>query len=114
MTEFSARVYDLVRRIPPGKVVSYGAVAAMLGRPRAARAVGTALAALPDGTDVPWWRVISATGEISIRRTDHLPARQRALLRAEGVRFGRRGRVDWRRYGWSPEEPDAGEGAGPG
>ena len=114
VTEFSARVYDLVRRIPAGKVVSYGAVAAMLGRPRAARAVGAALAALPDGADVPWWRVISATGEISIRQTDHLPARQRALLRAEGVRFDRRGRVDWRRYGWNPGESGAEEDAGAG
>jgi len=114
MTEFSARVYDLVRRIPRGRVVSYGGVAALLGRPRAARAVGAALAALPDGTDVPWWRVISGNGEISIREMDHLPARQRALLRAEGVRFDRRGRVDWKRFGWSPEESEEeGEGAGP-
>ena len=89
-------------------------MAALLGRPRAARGVGAALAALPDGTDVPWWRVINGNGEISIRETDHLPARQRALLRAEGVRFDRRGRVDWERYGWNPEEPgEKGEGAGP-
>ncbi|HEX7089185.1 MAG TPA: methylated-DNA--[protein]-cysteine S-methyltransferase [Longimicrobiales bacterium] len=102
MTEFSRRVYEVVRRVPRGKVVSYGAVAALLGRPRAARAVGAALAALPDGADVPWWRVINASGEISIRAMDHLPARQRALLRAEGVRFDARGRVDWRRFGWNP------------
>jgi len=106
MTEFSARVYDLVSRIPRGRVVSYGGVAALLGRPRAARAVGAALAALPDGTDVPWWRVINGNGEISIREMDHLPARQRALLKAEGVRFDRKGRVDWERYGWTPEPED--------
>lgn len=105
MTEFSLRVYELVRRVPRGRVVSYGGVAALLGRPRAARAVGAALAALPDGTDVPWWRVISGKGEISIRPLDHLPARQRALLRREGVRFDRSGRVDWDRYGWTPEDP---------
>jgi len=101
---FTERVYELVRRVPRGRVISYGGVAALLGHPRAARGVGQALHALPDGTDVPWWRVVNRHGEISIKGVLHGAARQRQLLRSEGVRFSREGRIDWRRYGWAPEE----------
>lgn len=102
MSTFANRVLRLVRRVPRGRVVSYGGVAAMLGAPRAARAVGAALRGLPDGSDVPWWRVVNGGGSIS-RRGAGVGARvQRLLLEAEGVRFDRRGRVDWSRFGWSP------------
>lgn len=97
---FSGRVYRLVRRIPPGRVISYGEVAALLGAPRAARGVGRALGSLPEPTDVPWWRVVNRNGEVSIRHFGRLT--QRALLEAEGVRFGRGGRIDWQRFGWRP------------
>lgn len=102
MSPFTRRVWRIVRRVPRGRVVSYGGVAALMGAPRAARAVGRALCVLPDGSDVPWWRVINRNGEISIRCMVHGPQVQRALLEGEGVRFDRRGRVDWRRFGWSP------------
>jgi methylated-DNA-protein-cysteine methyltransferase-like protein len=81
-------------------VVSYGGVAAMLGTPRAARGVGTALGALPIDTEVPWWRVVNRNGEISIKGEPGLAALQRSLLRREGVRFDARGRIDWERFGW--------------
>ena len=100
MSDFTERVYETVRRVPHGLVVSYGGVAAMLGSPRAARGVGHALHVLPDGTDVPWWRVINRNGEISIRGVIHAERLQRALLEAEGVAFDERGRIDWRRFGW--------------
>lgn len=102
---FTERVYALVRQVPHGRVVSYGGVAALLGQPRAARGVGQALHALPDDTNVPWWRVVNRNGEISIRGVLHGEVRQRQLLRAEGVRFSRAGRIDWRRFGWTAEEP---------
>jgi methylated-DNA-protein-cysteine methyltransferase-like protein len=86
--------------VPRGRVVSYGGVAAILGAPRAARGVGQALSALPEGSDVPWWRVINSRGEISIKGRIHGAALQRTLLRAEGVRFDRAGRVDWKKFGW--------------
>lgn len=98
---FSARVQRLVRGIPPGKVIAYGGVAAMLGVPRAARGVGNVLASLPEGSDVPWWRVLSARGEISLHGYPGLL--QRMMLEAEGVTFARGGRVDWQRFGWRPE-----------
>jgi methylated-DNA-protein-cysteine methyltransferase related protein len=97
---FTQRVYRMVRRVPRGRVVSYGGVAALLGQPRAARGVGQALHALPDGSDVPWWRVINRNGEISIRGEPHAARLQRALLEGEGVEFGANGRVDWKRFGW--------------
>ena len=100
MKSFVERVYDLVRRIPRGRVASYGGVAAMLGRPRAARAVGQALRALPDDSDVPWWRVINARGEISVRGPGNIERLQRKLLEREGVRFNTSGRTDWERWGW--------------
>jgi methylated-DNA-protein-cysteine methyltransferase related protein len=105
---FSERVYSLVCRVPRGRVVSYGGVAALLGHPRAARGVGQALHALPDGADVPWWRVVNRHGEISIRGIPHGARLQRTLLESEGVRFDSAGRIDWRRFGWdgeSGEEP---------
>ncbi len=98
---FHRLVYRLVRRVPRGKVVTYGQVAAILGQPRGARAVGLALSALrPPLLDlVPWQRVINAAGRCSHR--DGLgAARQRELLEREGVRFDRRGTVDLRRARW--------------
>lgn len=109
MSPFTRRVWRIVRRVPRGHVISYGGVAALMGAPRAARAVGRALCALPEGSDVPWWRVINRNGEISIRCMIHGPQVQRALLEGENVRFDRHGRVDWRRYGWTPHaatDPD--------
>lgn len=97
---FAQRVYRLVHRVPTGKVVSYGGIAALLGVPRAARGVGQALSALPEGSDVPWWRVVNRNGEISI--PDPRRFVQRSLLEAEGVRPGRGGRIDWKSYGWRP------------
>jgi methylated-DNA-protein-cysteine methyltransferase-like protein len=98
--DFTSRVYALVRRIPRGKAVSYGGVAAILGSPRAARGVGTALSALPPDHDVPWWRVVNRNGEISIKGEPGLAALQRTLLEREGVRFDKAGRLDWERFGW--------------
>ncbi|MEX2283948.1 MAG: methylated-DNA--[protein]-cysteine S-methyltransferase [Gemmatimonadota bacterium] len=98
---FTRRVWKMVSRCPRGKVVSYGGIAALLGHPRAARGVGHALSTLPDGTDVPWWRVVNRNGEISIRGAVYAARLQRALLESEGVKFDRRGRIDWKVYGWS-------------
>ena len=101
---FFARVYALVREIPRGRVATYGQVAALLGVPRGARAVGWALRALPEAARVPWHRVVGASGRVSPRGGPG-PARQRRRLRAEGVRF-REGRVDLDRHGvLAPRRP---------
>jgi methylated-DNA-protein-cysteine methyltransferase-like protein len=96
---FFGRVYALVRRIPPGRVASYGQVAALLGVTHGARAVGWALRALNGVSSqrVPWHRVLGAGGRISL--PDAMGGReQRRRLRAEGVRF-RNGRADLARHG---------------
>jgi methylated-DNA-protein-cysteine methyltransferase-like protein len=98
MAAFFERVYDLVRRIPPGRVATYGQIALMLGSPRGARAVGWALRALPAGSGVPWHRVLNARGRISLR-PPHLQL-QRALLEDEGVHFDGEDRIDLARYAW--------------
>lgn len=100
---FYDEVYEQVRRIPEGRVTTYGTVAALAGSPRAARTVGWALNALPDDTDVPWHRVINARGGISIWKVGLPIGLQRALLEDEGVEFGDDGTVDLKRWGWVPE-----------
>lgn len=90
-------MWRLVRRVPPGRVVTYGQVAAWLGRARAARAVGGAMRACP--ADVPWHRVVNAGGGISRRRREDSMLTQRIRLEQEGVRL-RRGRVVLAAYRW--------------
>ena len=97
---FTEEVVATVRRVPYGKVTSYGDIAALLGTPRAARGVGHVLSRLPEATNVPWWRVVNRRGEISI---PHMGGRiQRMMLEQEGVRFGSGGRIDLKRFGWRP------------
>ena len=97
-------MYAVVAAIPYGCILSYGDVAGMAGRPRAPRAVGGALSALPDDIEVPWWRVVSGTGRISTSSIHHTAQIQRALLEDEGVVFSAGGRIDWDRYWWSAED----------
>jgi methylated-DNA-protein-cysteine methyltransferase-like protein len=98
--------YAVVRRIPRGKVATYGQVALLVGRPRAARHVGYAMAALR-GTRhrVPWQRVMGARprGLAAVSILDPMgAATQRLLLEREGVRFDERGRVSLAEHGWRP------------
>lgn len=88
---FHERVHALVRTVPPGFVVTYGDLAAALGSRNVARQVGFAMAALPAGSDVPWWRVVAAGGRLATASvaTQRRQARQ---LAAEGIAV-RQGRV---------------------
>ena len=94
------RIYAVVRRIPRGRVATYGQVAAVAGLPGRARQVGYALAALPNGSAVPWHRVINAQGRLSLeRRGPGGGVVQRQRLESEGVVFEGR-RVSLERFGW--------------
>jgi methylated-DNA-protein-cysteine methyltransferase-like protein len=96
-------IYRIVRRIPRGRVATYGQVAELAGLAGHARQVGYALHALPDHSSLPWQRVVNARGEVS-PRSDGSPMAglQRVLLQAEGVAFDAAGRIPLRRFRWRP------------
>ena len=97
-------IYAVIRRIPPGRVATYGQVAALAGLPGRARLVGRSLRETPDGLDIPWQRVINAKGEVSPRGGLGMEeGLQRHLLEEEGVVFDKGGRIDLDQYGWDPE-----------
>ncbi len=93
------RIYALVAQIPAGKVATYGQLARIEGR-CTARMVGYAMAALPDGRGLPWHRVVNGRGSVSERRGGGGTSEQEALLRADGLLFDARGRLDLDRVGW--------------
>jgi len=93
-------IYDRVRKIPPGRVATYGWIAAAMER-CTPRMVGYAMHALPAGSDVAWYRVINSQGKISLPADGEGYREQRMRLEEEGVVFDERGRVDLGRYGWT-------------
>ena len=101
---FYEAVYRVVRKIPKGRVMTYGQIATILGAPRAARAVGYAMRACPDR--IPWQRVINAKGEISVRAQVERPIIQKMLLESEGVHFDDSDACDLKRLRWEPRNPD--------
>ncbi len=99
MTELSRRIYEAVRQIPAGSVMSYGQVAALAGNPGAARAVGFALHRNPEPGVIPCHRVVFADGRLASAFAFGGEGVQRAMLEAEGVEFLPDGRVDMARFG---------------
>lgn len=97
------RIYEAVRRIPTGRVATYGQVAAMAGLGGHARLVGYALNACAE--DLPWHRVINAKGEISGRSEPFYEALQRERLEGEGVAFEGGDRVSLARFQWQSVDP---------
>jgi methylated-DNA-protein-cysteine methyltransferase-like protein len=97
------RFYDTVAMIPRGSVATYGQIAALAGRPGNARQVGYSLHALPQGSDIPWQRVVNAQGRVSPRASPGWEDFQRQLLIEEGVVFNASGRIDLKRFGWEPD-----------
>ena len=93
------RVWALVRKIPRGRVPSYGQLSQMIDGRLTPVGVGWAVRAAPEAS-IPWQRVVNGKGGIST--DDQHPGLQRALLEAEGVRFGADGRIDLERHGWRP------------
>lgn len=102
---FYEAVYRLTRRIPRGRVMTYGQIAAILGCPRAARAVGYAMRA-SGPHDVPWQRVINGKGQISAKTEVERPVLQKLLLESEGVKFDASETCDLKRYRWEPPNPE--------
>jgi methylated-DNA-protein-cysteine methyltransferase-like protein len=94
------RIYAAVRRIPRGRVATYGGIAELAGLEGHARQVGYALHDLPPNSGVPWHRVINAKGEISPRTAGDSHELQQMLLEAEGVELDLAGRIDLKRFRW--------------
>ncbi|MEE3328177.1 MAG: MGMT family protein [Myxococcota bacterium] len=100
-SEAYKKIYGVVRKIPQGRVMTYGGVASKAGLPGRARQVGYALHALPEGEEgVPWQRVVNAQGRISLPDWEGAGALQRSLLESEGVVFGEGDRIDLATFGW--------------
>lgn len=96
---FYESVYEAVRMIPEGKVYTYGAIACLLGYPRRARLVGTALKNMPPGEVIPAWRVVNTNGRIAPGWPE-----QKNLLEEENVIFITSTRVDLKRFLWNPDD----------
>ena len=94
------KIYEVVKKIPRGKVASYGTVAAMAGNPRWSRVVGYALHINPEPMIIPCHRVVTKNGEVSKAFAFGGDNMQRLLLSEEGVEFLPNGRVDMKIYGW--------------
>ena len=99
--EYRERVYKIVRRIPRGRVMTYGQIAELLGEGYTARTVGFCMHSSPDGT--PWHRVINAQGKTSTGRVVLPHDKQQRLLEQEGVVFNKSNRCDLETYLWIPK-----------
>lgn len=93
-------VQAIVRRVPRGKVATYGQISRMIGGRLTPVGVGWAIRAAPEGA-IPWQRVVNSRGGVST--DDHHPGLQRAMLEKEGVKFGKDGLIDLKKHGWDPD-----------
>lgn len=103
IVDHSERILAAVRKIPRGKVSTYGNVADVAGLPKRARLVGTVLRQTPSSRDLPWYRVINSSGRISFPIGSDAYARQRKKLEAEGIVFIG-GRINLQKHGWPARE----------
>lgn len=105
--DYRQRVYELVRRIPAGRVMTYGQIAYLLGEGYTPRTVGFVMHGANE-ENTPWQRVINAQGACSTSRVLIPPDKQQRMLEAEGIQFDSRGRCRLDLYQWSPNPTDAG------
>ena len=96
----ASKITATVRRVPKGKVATYGQIAALSGLPKNARQVGMVLRNLPDASMIPWHRVVNSQGRISDRGDGVFVGLQRQLLDAEGVELDEADRIDLSLYQW--------------
>src|SRR5215210_8660926 len=100
---YRERVYEIVREIPTGRVMTYGQIAEMLGEGYTPRTVGFVMHAADEAT-TPWHRVINSQGACSTGRIVLPPDKQQRMLEAESVEFDARGRCNLGHYRWLPDE----------
>lgn len=100
------KIYDTVKKIPYGKVATYGQIALLSGNPHWARVVGYALHSNPNPSEIPCYRVVNRNGEIANSFVFGGGDAQRKLLEMEGIEFDENGRIDLKKYGWRCENYD--------
>ncbi len=103
--KFYDQVYQLVKKIPHGKVASYGQIAGLISTPRAARVVGWCLHTMDTKQDFPWHRVINSKGYITTTCPDHTADLQKKLLEKEGIEVGKKDQLWWinmKKFQWRP------------
>ncbi len=103
MLPFTKDTLNIIKEIPTGKVLTYGRVAALAGKPNGARQVSRLLHSMSKKYDLPWHRVINAKGKISLEPSNGYEL-QKALLESEGIRFSKQETVDLKKYLWYPAQ----------
>lgn len=101
MNAFTTQIVQLIKQIPPGKVCTYGTLAALAGNPRGARQVSWTLRTQTEKEQLPWHRVVGGQGKISIIDSDGYQL-QKGLLSQEGILFDDHDRIDLKKQGWLP------------
>ena len=102
-TEFTKNVISFIKKIPKGKIATYGQIAKLAGKPQGSRGVAWILHSSTLKHDLPWHRVINSQGKISFPEgTDHY-FKQRRLLEVEGVHFRESGKIDLKLFQWKPK-----------
>ncbi len=101
MDTFLQQIYLVIHQVPQGKVSTYGDIAKMAGYPGYARHVGKALANLPKGSTLPWFRIINSSGKISLKGDDFY--RQKQHLTEDGVKVSDSGKISLKIYRWKNE-----------
>lgn len=104
LDEFTKRVTFIISRIPEGKVLTYGRVAALAGKPYGARQVSWILHSLSKKHNLPWHRVINSQGKISLRGQGF--DLQKELLVLEGIKFSQNGKIELQKYLWNINSMD--------
>lgn len=94
------KIYETVKKIPYGRVATYGQIALLSGNPRWARVVGYALHSNPNPSEIPCYRVVNRNGEVANSFAFGGGDAQRKLLEMEGIKFDENGRIDLKKYGW--------------
>ena len=98
-SELYKKIRNIISQIPEGKVATYGQIARIAGLESNARIVGYALHSLPEGSEVPWHRVINSRGRISLRKDNEYYHIQKVLLEKENIIFNNE-KIDFKLYGW--------------
>ncbi|WP_374076020.1 MGMT family protein [Bdellovibrio bacteriovorus] len=100
-TEFSKKVISFIKKIPKGKVATYGQIAKLAGKPQGSRGVAWILHSCSESHSLPWQRVLNSKGKISFPPSTSSYVRQKRLLQKEGVEFGERDQIDLKKFQWN-------------